>query len=235
MSASCPCMVNHRERLARSGASALDDAELLATLLGTGTRSTPVTELARELLESLGGIQALAHVEVGQLRRLDGLGPSKAAQIVAAIELGRRALIRPLPRGRRVASSKDVDAALRPLLAGEPVEHFIALLLDAKHRPMGTITLAIGGLTSCAVELSSVFGAILRRGAAAVVFAHNHPSGVPVPSPDDMTLTRRLKQGGEILGIEVLDHVIIGREGFYSFLDAGELEEEWDPCCSPLQ
>ena len=226
-------MVNHRERLARSGAHALDDAELLATLLGTGTRTLPVTELARALLQSIGGIEALAHVDIDQLLRLDGLGPSKSAQIVAAIELGRRALTRPLPRGRRVSSSKDVDAALRPLLAGEPVEHFVALLLDAKHRPMGTITLAVGGLTSCAIELPSVFGAILRRGAAAVVFAHNHPSGVPIPSVDDMTLTRRLRRGGEILGIDVLDHVIIGREGFYSFLDAGELEEEWTPCCSP--
>lgn len=224
-------MVNHRERLARSGPHALDDAELVATLLGTGTRSLPVTDLAKALLDRIGGVGALAHVDVAQLQQIDGLGPSKAAQIVAAVELGRRALTRPLPRGRRVASSQDVDAALRPLLAGEPVEHFVALLLDAKHRPMSTITLAIGGLTSCAVELPSVFGAILRRGAAAVVFAHNHPSGVPTPSVDDLTLTRRLRRAGELLGIEVLDHVIIGREGFFSFLDAGELEEEWNPCC----
>lgn len=226
-------MVDFRERLARGGPGALEDVELVATLLGTGTRDVPVAELAAALLEFVGGMQGLARVDVEQLRGLAGFGPGRASRVVAALELGRRALTRPLPRGKRVSSSRDVDAALRATLASQPVEHFVALLLDAKHRPMGRLVLAVGGLTSCSVEPASVFREILRRGAAAVVFAHNHPSGLPEPSDDDVLLTRRLSRAGRILGVDVLDHVIIGREGFYSFLDAGRMDEEWAPCSTP--
>ena len=157
------------------------------------------------------------------LAALPGIGPGKAARLLAAVELGRRALTRPLPKGRRLVSSRDVDAALRPRLAREEVEHFVAIPLDAKHRPTGTLRLSTGSLVACPVEPATVFRALVRHAAAAVVFVHNHPSGHPEPSPEDVALTRRLCDAGDLLGVEVLDHVIIGAEGYFSFLDAGLL------------
>ena len=214
-----------RERLADLGAAALSDIELIALVLGTGTAAHPAAALAAELLKRLGGLEELLAAEVAELASVSGVGPGKAARLLAAVELGRRALTRPLPRGERLTCRRAVDAALRPRLARERVEHFLAIPLDARHRPMGELRLATGGLTACPVDTGSVFRALVRRGAAAVVFVHNHPSGTPEPSPEDVTLTRRLRRAGAILGVDVVDHVIIGAEGFYSFLDAGLLHD----------
>ncbi|MCZ7678700.1 MAG: hypothetical protein M5U28_07985 [Sandaracinaceae bacterium] len=145
---------------------------------------------------------------------------------MAAVELGRRVVTRPLPRGARVGSSRDVDAAMRPRLAAADVEHFIAIALDAKNRPIGEIEIARGGLSACPVSPADVFRALLREAAAGVVFVHNHPSGEPSPSADDVALTERLRRAGELIGVRVLDHLVIGREGYFSFLDAGLLPPE---------
>src|SRR5690606_18345940 len=118
---------------------------------------------------------------------------------------------------------RDVDAAMRPRLANADVEHFIAIALDAKNRPVAEISIARGGLAACPVSPADVFRALLREAAAGVVFVHNHPSGEPSPSAEDVALTDRLRRAGELLGVTVLDHVIIGREGYFSFLDAGLL------------
>jgi DNA repair protein RadC len=212
-----------RERLLDSGPYALADADLLAVLLGTGQAGANVHVLARRLLAHLGSLDALVNASAQELAELAGIGPGKAARLVAAIELGRRALTRPLAKGRRLASSRDVDAALRPRLAREEVEHFFAIPLDAKHRPTGTLRVSTGSLVACPVEPASVFRLLVRHAAAAVVFVHNHPSGHPEPSPEDVALTQRLRAAGDLLGVEVLDHVIIGAEGYLSFLDAGLL------------
>ena len=210
-----------RERLARAGPRALDDLDLLTTLIGSGQVGASARVLAHRVLEATGGVRGLASTSHGQLVSLPGIGDASASRILAAIELGHRTFAQPLDRGRALRCSKDVDAALRPRLAAEPVELFLAIPLDAKHRPMGEHVLARGGLTSCPVEPASVFRVLIREGAAAVVFVHNHPSGVPDPSADDVALTQRLSDAGRVLGIEVLDHVIIAAEGFFSFLDAG--------------
>ncbi len=210
-----------RERLARCGPGALDDIDLLTTLIGSGQVGAPAPLLARRVLDSVGDPRNLASASLGQLTRIPGIGAASASRILAAIELGQRAVTRPLGRRRPLRSSKDVDAALRPRLSAEPVELFVAIPLDAKHRPMGEHVLARGGLTSCPVEPASVFRVLIRDGAAAVVLVHNHPSGVPEPSPQDVALTRRLVRAGRVLGVEVLDHVIVAAEGFFSFLDAG--------------
>lgn len=215
-----------RERMRAVGSEGLSDAELLAILLGTGARREPVGVLASRLLHEVGGIAALSRVGAGALEQIAGLGPGKASRIVAAVELGRRVVTRPLPRGARVGSSRDVDAALRPRLAAADVEHFIAIALDAKNRPIGEIEIARGGLSACPVSPADVFRALLREAAAGVVFVHNHPSGEPSPSADDVALTERLRRAGELIGVRVLDHLIIGREGYFSFLDAGLLPPE---------
>lgn len=214
-------MEGPRERLRSVGEKRLSDAELLAVLLGTGSRMEPVGVLATRVLHELGGLNGLAKVRPGALEELSGLGPTKASRIVAALELGRRVATRPLSRKVRITSSRDVDAAYRPRLGDSDVEHFVAIALDAKHRPIGEIEVARGGLSACPVAPADVFRALLREAASGVVLVHNHPSGEPSPSPEDVALTDRLERAGELLGVPVLDHVIIGREGYFSFLDAG--------------
>lgn len=212
-----------RERLAQVGAERLGDAELLAVLLGTGAPGEPVGVLAARLIEEAGGLAGLERMGVGALSRLPGIGRSKAARVVAALEIGRRVASSAPNRGDRIGSSRDVDALLRPRLVREASEHFIALPLDARNRPIGEIRVAVGGLLACPVAPSDVFRALVREAAAAVIFAHNHPSGEPSPSPEDLALTERLCRAGDLLGVRVLDHVILGHEGYFSFLDAGLL------------
>ena len=210
-----------RERLRAVGQARLSDAELLAVLLGTGQRGEPVTVSATRILHELGGLDGLKKVGPGALEQVAGLGPTKAGRIVAAFELGQRVLARPLRRRDRLSSSRDVDAAYRPRLADCEVELFLAIALDAKHRPIREIEVGRGGLTHCPVAPADVFRAVLREAAAGVILVHNHPSGEPTPSSEDVQLTERLRAAGALLGIEVLDHLIIGREGYFSFLDAG--------------
>ncbi len=224
-----PIRIGPRERLQRLAGEALSDEELVAVLLGTGGGERSVGELAAAVLDEAGGLAGLADVGVDGLRTLRGVGLGKASRLVAAVELGRRVLTRPLPRGKRLLASRDVDAALRPRLARATVEHFLAIPLDAKNRPMGELRIAVGGLSACPVHPADVFRPLLQRAASGVVFVHNHPSGSPEPSPEDRALTVRLARAGALLGVRVLDHVIIGHEGYFSFLDAGwmtDLEEE---------
>ena len=212
-----------RERLFHSGAECLADADLVAILIGTGSRGEPVAVLAAKLMQRVTSLHALGRLTPAELGHLHGLGPAKASRITAAFELGRRAAARPLHPGRPITSSRDVDAALRPGLGAAERESFVAIPLDAKNRPMGHHTVAIGGLSSCPVTAADVFRPLIRCGASGVVLAHNHPSGEPTPSPEDVSLTDRLCRAGELVGIRVLDHLVIGREGYFSFLDAGLL------------
>lgn len=212
-----------RERLLRVGAEAMSDAELVALLFGTGDRNLPVTELAHRVLARAGGLTGLERLGAGGLAELRGVGVGKACRIVAALELGRRIASTPFEPGTKLASSQEVDAAVRSRLAPAPVEQFLAIPLDAKNRVLGELQLAVGGLTVCPVAPADVFRALLREAAAAVVFVHNHPSGEPSPSPEDVALTERLRRAGELLGVRVVDHVIVGREGYFSFLDSGLL------------
>jgi DNA repair protein RadC len=218
-----------RERLAMYGAPSLSDVELIAVLLGTGSRHQPVALVAAELLSCVGGLRALSKLGVDAIAAHPGIGPGKACRLQAALELGTRLAEEPLSRERSIRCSRDVDAALGPRLRGADREHFVAVALDAKHRPLRILDVAVGGLTACAVTPADAFRPLLREAAAGVIFAHNHPSGEPSPSDEDVAITRRLRRAGRLLGVPVLDHVIVARDGYFSFLDAGLLGMEPDP------
>lgn len=214
-----------RERLRRVGSEALSDEELIALVLGTGSVREPVTMLAARVLRESGGLVGLRRNGVGVFANIAGIGESKAARLVASIELGRRVHDLPWTPGPRIDSSRDVDATLRGRLAGSEVERFVALPMDARNRVIAELTIAHGGLSMCPVAPADVFRALLREAAVSVIFAHNHPSGDASPSTDDIVLTDRLARAGALLGVRVLDHVIVGREGYFSFVDAGLLRD----------
>jgi DNA repair protein RadC len=213
-----------REELAVRGAAHLSDAELVAILLGTGLPREPVAVLASRLLTELGGPSALATTNVTALARIAGVGSTKAARLVAAAELGRRLVAVPLQRGQRLRSADDVAAAFRPRLAKATVESFLAITLDAKHRIVREICVAVGGLSACPVSPADVFRAVLREDASAVIFVHNHPSGESEPSEEDILLTARLRRAAALLGVRVLDHVIVSQTGHFSFVEHGLLD-----------
>jgi DNA repair protein RadC len=199
----------------------LSDAELVALLLGTGTRAEPVVPLAERTLRELGGLRGLSAAGTGDFLQVRGIGASKAARLLAGVELGRRIHAQPLHRGSRLISSEDVYRAFGPRLAHLTHEELWAVALDVRHRILALVLLARGGLSSCPVTPADVFRPLIREAAAAVVLIHNHPSGTTEPSPEDVELTQRLSEAGRLLGISVLDHVIVAREGYLSLLDAG--------------
>jgi DNA repair protein RadC len=212
-----------RERLALYGRAALSDTDLVAILLGTGSQAFSVSVTAERLLDDAGGLPGVAKLSLAQLEAQTGIGTTKACRVISAIELGVRVATRPLERRRAITSSRDIDAALRPRFAREPREHFLAIALDAKNQPLAELTIGIGGSLACAIAPADVFRPVLQAAAVGVVFVHNHPSGDPHPSEADIAITERLCQAGQILGVAVLDHVVLGAQGYYSFADAGLL------------
>jgi DNA repair protein RadC len=211
-----------RERLLTHGAAPLSDAELLALLLRTGARGRAATQLASELLAS-GGIAGLAQAAPAELARIAGVGPAKAASVLAALELGRRVAAKPLRRGERIATPEDVHRHFHPRLRDAQVEQFHVVLLDGRHRVIRSVLSSQGTLTASLVHPREVFRPALREAAAAIVLVHNHPSGDPTPSAEDRELTRRLVSAGLLLGVPVLDHVIVADRGFASLREEGEI------------
>lgn len=213
-----------RERLFRAGPESLSDAELLAILLRVGRRKSSAVEVARDLLQHLGGLQGLANRGLDELCGVAGIGPAKAAQVQAGIELGKRALAAPLSTGTRIGCSQDLFNHYYPLLRDLRHEVFKVILLDAKHTIIREATVSEGSLTLSIVHPREVFNLAVRESAAAVIFLHNHPSGDPQPSAEDRELTTRLVAAGNLLGIRVLDHLVVGDRTYVSFADRGWLE-----------
>jgi len=211
-----------RERLLAQGGEALSDAELLAALIGSGTRGASALDVARELMASYGDLPSLGRADIADLATQRGLGPAKACALVAALEIGRRAQT---ARGARttVRVSSDVFQFYQPRLMHLMREVFHVMCLDSKHRLLREERIVEGGLTTCSVLPREAYAPALRQGAPAVIFVHNHPSGDPTPSGDDLSLTARLKQAGSVLGIRMLDHVILGEGRFVSLADDGQL------------
>lgn len=209
-----------RERLAALGRSALTDAEVLAIVLGTGCAGIPVLEIARRLLTEARGVVGLARLSPSELSRLDGVGPAKAARLAGAFELGIRAQ-RPTNRGEPLTDSRQVFSRYGAMVSARPTECFWVLALDAKNRPLVVREVARGGRTSCQVDPAEVFRILLAQSASGAILLHNHPSGDPAPSPDDLALTERLARAGQLLQIRVLDHLVVGHGRYTSLRDAG--------------
>jgi DNA repair protein RadC len=212
-----------RERLLALGPASLADAELLAILLRTGSKGRSAVDLARELLGRFGSVSALLEAGAGDAGATPGLGAAKLAQLKAALELARRALKEEISTRDALASPRAVRDYLRLALAGLEQEVFMVLLLDAQHRVIASEELSRGTLTQTSVYPREVVKCALRHNAAAVIFAHNHPSGVAEPSHADEILTRSLKSALALVDVQVLDHFIVAGTRIMSFAERGLL------------
>jgi DNA repair protein RadC len=214
-------MLGPRERLASGGAACLSDVELLAVLLGTGRSGEDALALAARLMKRSGGLWALRRMSAAELARLPGIGPAKAARLAAAFEAGLRALTFPEDDATPLSNSEAVFARHgRPLMASR-VERFVLISVDAKNRPRAVREVARGGRTTCQVDPAEVFRILVSESASGAIFLHNHPSGDPAPSRQDLELTERLVAAGSLLDIRVLDHLVVGNGRYTSLRDAG--------------
>jgi DNA repair protein RadC len=218
-----PADARPRERLLAQGAGALADVELLALLLRTGLKGKGVLELASEVLASFDGFAGLLAASAQDLKRVKGLGPAKRAELAAVIEMARRALAQRMTEQPLFESPQQLKDYLRLHLAHLDHEVFAVLFLDAQHRLIAMEPMFRGTLTQTSVYPREVAKRALQRGAAAVVLAHNHPSGVAEPSRADEVLTQALKSALGLIDVRVLDHLVIGRAGAVSFAERGLL------------
>ncbi len=210
-----------RERLMQVGATAVSTAELLAIILRTGVGGENVLRLSERLLATFKDLPGISRASISELTQVKGIGPAKAIEVKAALEIGRR-LMATAPQEKAVVSSP-ADAA--NLLMSEMTflekEHLRLILMDTRNKVLATPTVYIGSLNASVVRIGELFRAALKENAAALIVAHNHPSGDPSPSPEDIKVTRQLVQAGKLLDIDVLDHIIIGRQRFVSLKERG--------------
>lgn len=210
-----------RERLENVGPEALRDAELLAVLFRTGTREEGAVALAERLIRHFGDLRKLGQASLDELQQVRGIGRVKAIEIKAALELGRRALSYARPARPKIRSGTDVaDVLMSRFLACE-TEHFKALLLNTKCEVLKVVDVSAGSIDYTSAAPLDVFRQAVRESAPNIVVAHNHPSGDPEPSRQDIELTKRLKESGKILGVTLLDHVIFGDKRYVSLKDRG--------------
>ena len=214
------------ERLEGRGADALSDLELLGVLLGDGRRPDGAQRRAYDLLTRFGDLRGLARAGTGRLTAWEGLPRRQARRLVAAFALGRRAAAVPLRRGAVLKEAVDILAAYGPLLRDVPREVVLAVHLDAKGRVLREVKVSEGSLMQSSAHPREVFGPALRDGAAALILAHNHPSGDPEPSTLDIEVTKRLVSAGELLGISLLDHLVLGDQCYVSLLERGVIPRE---------
>lgn len=214
-----------REKLLTLGAQSLSNMELVAILLHSGTRQKSVFTVAQELLSQYkeNGLASAIHTP-NDLKKIDGIGPAKAATLLAAIELGLRLAQKPSSPRFIIKTPADAAAYVMPKLRYAQKEHFAIILLDTKNHVMACPDISIGSLNASIVHPREVFRCAISYGAASIILVHNHPSGDPNPSAEDLNITRRLVQTGKIVDIEVLDHIIIGDNKYTSLKEQGMLK-----------
>jgi DNA repair protein RadC len=210
-----------RERLARLGPQALNDAELLAILLRVGVQGENAVQVGQRLLKDFGGIGGLHRAGYEEVCEQHGIGPAKAAQIKAAIELGRRLTIQAPEERPTIHSPTDAAELVRYEMSALEQEELRVLLLDTRNHVLHIETVYRGSLNSSQIRVGELFKPAIRRNAAAIIVIHNHPSGDPTPSPDDAAVTRAIVQAGKLLDIDVLDHLVIGRGRYISLKERG--------------
>jgi DNA repair protein RadC len=210
-----------RERLTHYGASALSTAELLAIVLRTGSTDENAVRLGQRLLTDYGGLPGLAQAPASELTRCKGIGPVKAVELRAAFELGRRLLVTAPEARPQVKSPADAANLLLGEMAMLEQEHLRTILLDTKNHVLKVHTVYVGSLNSAVVRVGELFREAIRLNSAALIVAHNHPSGDPTPSPEDVSVTRQIVAGGKLLDIDVLDHLVIGMSRWVSMKERG--------------
>ena len=208
-----------RERLAKLGAQALSSAELIAILLRVGVPGESAVQMGQRLLQDLGGLSGLHRAAFDELCAQHGIGAAKAAQFKAAIELGRRLMLESPEERTTINSPADAATLVQYEMSALEKEEMRVILLDARNHVLDIITVAHGSLNSAQMRVGEVFTPAIRRNAAALIAVHNHPSGDPKPSPDDVAITRALIEAGKLLDVEVLDHLVIGLGSYISLKD----------------
>ena len=212
-----------REKLLSQGPRALSNAELLAILLRSGTKKKSVLRIAEEILAHIKeqGLSAMVHISAVELAKIDGVGKVKAATLQAAVELGRRLSMQSAGKIQVIHGPEDVAQFALPRFRFEQKEHFAVMLLNTKNHIIGMPEVSVGSLSASVVPPREVFRAAIDYAAAAMILLHNHPSGDPTPSREDIAVTDRLVKAGKVMDIPVLDHVVLGRETFTSFKEKG--------------
>ena len=210
-----------RERLQKVGPENLSVQELLALVIGRGIPKKSVMMIAQELISRFGNVQAISRATLEELSQIKGIGIAKAAQIKACFELARRENLDTVEENFDVKSPEAVFKLINSSIKDKAKEHFKLILLNSRNKKIGISPISTGTLTTSLVHPREVFKEALSHSAASVILAHNHPSGDPEPSEDDLKITRKLVESGKILGVEVLDHMIIGKDKFYSFREKG--------------
>ena len=211
-----------REKLMLKGKSALSDAELIAILIGSGSRSESAVDLSKRILASVdNNLNALGKLSITQLMTFKGIGEAKAISIIAALELGRRRRSEDAVELKKVTSSKVIFEIMQPIIGELPHEEFWIIYLNNSNKVISKSQLSKGGITGTLVDVRIVFKTALEMGATALILCHNHPSGTLVPSDADKQITRKLKLAGESLEIKVLDHLIVTEASYFSFADEG--------------
>ncbi len=216
---------SHEDESGEFDAGDLAPAALVHRVLRPRRRRAGGLGLAEALLDRVGGLDGLARATAEELSRLPGVGRAGADRLVAAVALGRWVATRRARRGVAFRAPSDVDRYLRPLVRDLEIEQFRVFGLDARHRMRAEHVVSVGTLTASLVHPREVFRFAVRESAAAILIAHNHPSGDPSPSAEDAAVTERLAAAGRLVGIRVVDHVIVAGDGYYSFREAGQLED----------
>lgn len=210
-----------RERLFQKGASSLSKAELLAILLRTGVPGENAVEVGQRLLEKFGGLEGLQRASITEICDQHGIGHAKAAQIKAAIELGSRLKTEKANERRTLSSPEDVEDMFKYDLAELEQEVLVVVLLDTRNHFLEKVEIYRGSVNSSQVRVAEIFTPAIRRNATSIIVLHNHPSGDPTPSPDDVAMTRAIVQAGKLLDVDVLDHMIMARNGYVSLKQRG--------------
>ncbi|OFX88369.1 MAG: hypothetical protein A2W99_07815 [Bacteroidetes bacterium GWF2_33_16] len=213
-----------REKLLKKGILSLSDAELIALLIGSGTRNESAVELAKKVLKNANNnLNELGKLEINDLKKNKGIGEAKAITIMAALELGRRRKISDVIDKQKITSSADVNEVFQPLLGDLPHEEFWILLLNRSNKIIDKFKISQGGISGTVIDARLILKLAIEKLASSIVLCHNHPSGNKLPSEADDSITQKLINGGKLLDIKVLDHIIIADTQFYSYADEGKL------------